>query len=1020
MPLPKWARPSDKGRTNQSQPWPARFDPHSSPDCDGPQRGRGDSPSVALPSDSAANGCHRDDIQTQALTYYQRSLGPDKADSGLRPAARPPEPRVPSERAYGAVPAFTLGRGLKGNPTAQRIPLGEDPLETVRHHLANHDGYEAWGSGHVWSDDRRSKKRWQSAAGAWVDLDFTGHAPLPTELGHAALEALEGVANLAHLTPHGVRVIFLFPEVLTEREQFDSAARGAIELTEQALREAGVSGLETDFGATCDLARAFLAPNATARCKKKHAECAGGKRSADVVVLRRELWSAEDLSALAPAKAARTKKRTKNVLQPQRSDGAVVETGDAMLSILIAEGWEWKSGELCFRCPLPGHEDQHPSAQYNAENHTWYCFVCGQGAGWMDLAELRGMQPAPRIAKRESRSVRERGLKRPEVVFKKDLDDVPLHILRPRGEREIAVWFEGEIFQRGGELVEVVRKQRLQFSDAWLQPRLAIVSIAQPVLKEKLDAAARWVCVRVIDGVERRNERLAPTSLVKALHELHSWDHIPEITGVLEAPTMRPDGSLIEQRGFDAATGFYYEPRYEYPAIPLEPNEAQVCEAVKALLAPFSEFEFVSSADQASLLSLMLTMATRPAIQGPTPHFAISSPTFGTGKTLLVKAVTSAMTGATAEFFPPPAGRLSDAESEMRKRITAALLDAPRVAVIDNIPDGMMFESAVFANLLTSPAWTDRVLGKPGKVTLPNSVVWVSSGVNFSLKGDLVRRSLSIRIDPGVEHPESRKFEIDNLAAYCHKHHPRLLRDALVVMRGYLVAGEPPHGKGPIGGFEAWDARVRGAVVWATRLVGEALDPQDTQDRLKTASPERTGHVELAAAWYGVFGNEAVQAKDVVRRASSRTPLLEALDASGCVKDGKVNARRLGNHLRTIQDRIVGGFVFRSAGTRQNATCWRVEQQSPRESGESGESDAAPLKRSHGDPPPSLPGTLRGGTADSPDSPDSPTEGVRTCNEPARDCKSPSAPSEVEPPHPAPGDLGADFKTGEDTEGSAA
>lgn len=96
MPPPKRARPSDKGRTNQSQPWPARFDPHSSPDCDGPQRGRGDSPSVALPSDSAANGCRRDDTQTRALTYYQRSLGPNKADSeagarlrDLRPGRRP-------------------------------------------------------------------------------------------------------------------------------------------------------------------------------------------------------------------------------------------------------------------------------------------------------------------------------------------------------------------------------------------------------------------------------------------------------------------------------------------------------------------------------------------------------------------------------------------------------------------------------------------------------------------------------------------------------------------------------------------------------------------------------------------------------------------------------------------------------------------------------------------------------------------------------------------------------------------
>ena len=161
----------------------------------------------------------------------------------------------------------------------------------------------------------------------------------------------------------------------------------------------------------------------------------------------------------------------------------------------------------------------------------------------------------------------------------------------------------------------------------------------------------------------------------------------------------------------------------------------------------------------------------------------------------------------------------------MRKRITTLVLEAPRVALIDNIPDGATFESKAFSALLTTSVWTDRILGKSEKVSLPHSIVWMSTGCNYRLWGDLARRSLSIVIDPGVGDPHRTSFERGDLVGYVREQHPKLLAAALTVLRGYVVADRPRHSLPPLGKFEAWDQLIRGAVIWVTSLAGKTVDP---------------------------------------------------------------------------------------------------------------------------------------------------------------------------------------------------
>lgn len=64
---------------------------------------------------------------------------------------------------------------------------------------------------------------------------------------------------------------------------------------------------------------------------------------------------------------------------------------------VMARSGKERGGEIVFRCPMPGHEDKHPSAAYNREKMSWTCHACGAGGGLVKgewpLAPLLGLEP---------------------------------------------------------------------------------------------------------------------------------------------------------------------------------------------------------------------------------------------------------------------------------------------------------------------------------------------------------------------------------------------------------------------------------------------------------------------------------------------------------------------------------------------------------------------------------------------------------------------------------------------------
>src|SRR5262249_24387762 len=143
-------------------------------------------------------------------------------------------------------------------------------------------------------------------------------------------------------------------------------------------------------------------------------------------------------------------------------------------------------------------------------------------------------------------------------------------------------------------------------------------------------------------------------------------------------------------------------------------------------------------------------------------------------------------------------------------------------------------------SLITSSAWSDRILGASEAPPLPNVTTWMATGNNIQPVGDMVRRVLMVRVIVDVERPQERTgFKRAELAEHCLEHRASLLSGALVILRAYHLAGRPDQKLATWGSFTTWSGLVRGALVWAG-----CEDPYLTQQRTAADAnePENEAH----------------------------------------------------------------------------------------------------------------------------------------------------------------------------------
>ena len=143
---------------------------------------------------------------------------------------------------------------------------------------------------------------------------------------------------------------------------------------------------------------------------------------------------------------------------------------------------------------------------------------------------------------------------------------------------------------------------------------------------------------------------------------------MPGIVGTITTPTMRRDGSILTDPGFDPATRLYHcvDPDLHMP--PIGTSRADAERALVRLVDLITGFPFVTEVDRSVALSGLISPCVRGAV-GTVPAHAFSAPTAGTGKSHLVDVAAAIVTGRIC-----PVATAARNEEETEKRLGGLLL----------------------------------------------------------------------------------------------------------------------------------------------------------------------------------------------------------------------------------------------------------------------------------------------------------------------------------------------------------
>jgi len=412
-----------------------------------------------------------------------------------------------------------------------------------------------------------------------------------------------------------------------------------------------------------------------------------------------------------------------------------------------------------------------------------------------------------------------------------------------------------------------------------------------------------------------------PLRVANAYLARGNYPGLNELAGFIEAPTITPDGRIIDQPGYDADTGLFAAfgeiPGYESPKN--KPHPAAVKAAINILLKLMAEFPAVEDADKSAVLAGIITSVVRRILPAA-PMVAITAPTPGTGKTLIAETFAIIATGRRASVLS-----LGHDDAEAEKRLAGVLLAGDACILLDNIERPL--KGDLLCQVTTQQFVRLRPLGASGMVSIPTHAMLVATGNNLSVIGDLKRRVMLIRLDAKQERPEQRKFKNDHLEMV-HEQRGLLIRAALTISLAYIAAGSPEiEGLHPLGGFELWDKMVRRPLVW----LGMA-DPLKAAEELRKQDPDIENMRMLFESWFAVFPKGEATAAEVVTAGTDgmiggtfkNNP--DLYDVLQVICAEKINSRRLAGWLRSHRDRIVDGMRLEQCGLDGHAKIakWKI------------------------------------------------------------------------------------------------
>ena len=317
----------------------------------------------------------------------------------------------------------------------------------------------------------------------------------------------------------------------------------------------------------------------------------------------------------------------------------------------------------------------------------------------------------------------------------------------------------------------------------------------------------------------------------------------PEVSGLINAPTLRPDGSPLNKEGYDKATGLLL---INAPSVSVNPRPSMAdakaaLELLKGLLieVPFVDVGNNDGASRSVALSLFISLILRGALETPPLH-AFASPTSGTGKSFIVDEASMIASGERCAVMAA-----TSISEELEKKINSALLAGRALISIDNF-NGVL-SSGVLCQALTQPMVMVRPLGRSAEVPVASRFVFAATGNNLSITEDLDRRVLMSKLDAKTEHAWQKQFKQNPLEMIA-RNRARYIAACLTIPLAYVAAGYPDLPP-TLNSFTRWSKLVRGPLMW----LGEA-DPVSTLLAAIEGDPKLQASAAMMAVMQNVFG----------------------------------------------------------------------------------------------------------------------------------------------------------------------
>lgn len=286
---------------------------------------------------------------------------------------------------------------------------------------------------------------------------------------------------------------------------------------------------------------------------------------------------------------------------------------------------------------------------------------------------------------------------------------------------------------------------------------------------------------------------------------------------------------------------------------------------------------------------------------------------FGSGKTYLCEVI-----GAFAGPAINAKVSYPTTSEEATKVILSLLLTSPAVIEFDDM-DNDWIPHGVIKRMLTADSVTDRILGVSKTATVSTRSLFLGSGNNVGPVRDLLRRVLTIHVDPRCATPATLSYS-GNPLEKVRKDRGKYVAAVLTIILAWRKANSPRAEVNSIVTYSgAWSDYCRYPLMW----LGHP-DPATSLLEQVKHDPDAEPLKNLMAEWYKIFGSAVTTVRKAVDATKWDHPdLLDAMREFPIEEKGVINRSKLGWLLKKNADRIVDGYKF-VQGTADGRVAWQV------------------------------------------------------------------------------------------------